>query len=72
MEDGDFVSTEALERLTGAKRADVQARILTAHGIYFIERRDGSIVTTWHHVHRAPDWRVQNSEEEPAYNAVGG
>ncbi len=41
-----FLTEEELEDATGASQKSLQKEVLTLNGIYFIERRDGSIRTT--------------------------
>ncbi|EGB8767685.1 DUF4224 domain-containing protein [Salmonella enterica] len=45
-----FLTEEELEDATGASQKSLQKEVLTLNGIYFIERRDGSIRTTWYHI----------------------
>jgi hypothetical protein len=45
-----FLTDKELEEATGAAQKSLQKETLTLNGIYFIERRDGSVKTTWYHI----------------------
>ncbi|EPI2799267.1 DUF4224 domain-containing protein [Citrobacter koseri] len=45
-----FLTDEELAEATGSPQKSLQKEVLTLNGIYFIERRDGSVKTTWYHI----------------------
>ncbi|MGG5835407.1 DUF4224 domain-containing protein [Huaxiibacter chinensis] len=45
-----FLTDEELTEATGSPQKSLQKEVLSTNGIYFIERRDGSIKTTWYHI----------------------
>ncbi len=45
-----FLTDEELAEATGSPQKSLQKEVLELNGIYFIERRDGSIKTTWYHI----------------------
>lgn len=45
-----FLTDKELADATGSTHKSLQKEVLTQNGIYFIERRDGSIRTTWYHI----------------------
>ncbi|EHG4045840.1 DUF4224 domain-containing protein [Salmonella enterica] len=45
-----FLTNKELADATGSTQKSLQKEVLTQNGIYFIERRDGSIRTTWYHI----------------------
>ncbi|EFO8355285.1 DUF4224 domain-containing protein [Salmonella enterica] len=45
-----FLTDKELADATGSTQKSLQKEVLTQNGIYFIERRDGSIRTTWYHI----------------------
>lgn len=42
-----FLTDEELIEATGSSQKSLQKEVLTQNGIFFIERRDGSVKTTW-------------------------
>ena len=64
-----FLTSLELEELTGARLASKQAEVLRRHGIYFVERLDGKIRTTWHHVNHPFD---RMRDEQPDFSALDG
>ncbi|MCD9437084.1 DUF4224 domain-containing protein, partial [Klebsiella pneumoniae] len=42
-----FLTDEELTEATGSPQKSLQKEVLTQNGIFFIERRDGAIKTTW-------------------------
>jgi hypothetical protein len=64
-----FLNDDELERLTRAKHAQKQSEVLDENGIYYIKRRDGSIITTWHHVNHPCTKRAVN-DDMPNFSAV--
>ncbi len=65
----EILKLEDLEELTGAKQASKQAEVLTRNGIYYIERLDRSIVTTWYHVNHPTTFGASN--DQPDFSKVG-
>ncbi|EIQ2120087.1 DUF4224 domain-containing protein [Escherichia coli] len=45
-----FLTDEELIEATGSSQKSLQKEILTQNGIFFIERRDGSVKTSWFHI----------------------
>lgn len=70
MSAANLLTQEEVEALTGAKQAAKQASILDEHGIYYIRRVDGKIITTWHHVNH-PCQRSVANDSEPNFAAMG-
>lgn len=69
MNKSPLLSQEDIEEVTGAKQPARQSEIFDRHGIYYIQRLDGSIVTTWHHVNH-PSKQVISSNYEPDFSKV--
>jgi len=68
----NLLSEDELQTLTKATQHTKQKRVLNENGIYFIERLDGSIVTTWYHVnHPAGRQASLSMTVEPNYGAIG-
>lgn len=65
----DLISDEELELLTGSKQPKRQAEILDTHGIYYIKRLDGTIITTQHHVNH-PARQIVSSNDVPDFSKV--
>lgn len=65
----NLLTKEEIETLTGANQNTVQARILAEHGIYYIRRKDKSIITTWYHVNH-PRFRQVANDSEPNFGAL--
>ena len=42
-----FLTDDELAEATGSPQKARQKEVLTQNGIYFIERRDGAVKTTW-------------------------
>ena len=68
----DAVLTAAdLRAITGTRVREQQAAVLQAARIYHWRRLDGSICTTWHHVHHpmlaAPTTDTEQSRPRPRY-----
>lgn len=64
---GDLLTDDELREVTrvpkGSQNGTVkQIKVLQNAGIFFWIRNDGSIGTTWHHVHNAKPREAQNSE----------
>jgi len=53
----DLLSESELEALTGYQRAGDQARILQQHGIFYVQRKDGSLAVTLHAVHNPAPYK---------------
>ena len=66
----NLLSEDELQALTKATQHTKQKRVLNENGIYFIERLDGSIVTTWHHVNH-PAGRQAKNDSQPNFGAIG-
>lgn len=47
----DLLTENDLVALTGYQRAADQMRVLREHGIFYVERRDGTVAVTLHAVH---------------------
>lgn len=45
-----FLTDDELAEATGSPQKSLQKEVLTMNGIFFIERRDGAIKTTWYHI----------------------
>ena len=45
-----FLTDEELTEATGSPQKSLQKEVLSLNGIFFIERRDGAIKTTWYHI----------------------
>ncbi|HIE9621858.1 TPA: DUF4224 domain-containing protein [Klebsiella quasipneumoniae subsp. quasipneumoniae] len=45
-----FLTDEELTEATGSPQKSLQKEVLKQNGIFFIERRDGAIKTTWFHI----------------------
>ncbi len=45
-----FLTDDELTEATGSPQKTLQKEVLTMNGIFFIERRDGAIKTTWYHI----------------------
>jgi len=45
-----FLTDAELAEATGSPQKSLQKEVLTQNGIFFIERRDGVIKTTWYHI----------------------
>lgn len=45
-----FLTDDELAEATGSPQKARQKEVLTQNGIYFIERRDGAVKTTWYHI----------------------
>ncbi|HGF0769528.1 TPA: DUF4224 domain-containing protein [Kluyvera georgiana] len=45
-----FLTDEELAEATGSPKKSLQKEVLILNGIFFIERRDGSVKTTWYHI----------------------
>jgi len=65
----NLLTPEDLVKLTGAKQAGKQADVLNQHGIFYIRRQDGSLVTTWHHVNHPQRHNAQN-DGEPDFGEI--
>lgn len=68
----ELLTIEELEKLTGAKQSAKQASILRRHGIFFVERLDGTIITTWYHVNHPNNQEKSTFDESPNFEAIGG
>ncbi|MGH8488671.1 MAG: DUF4224 domain-containing protein [Gammaproteobacteria bacterium] len=66
----ELLAADDLIALTGAAWSTKQAEILRAHGIFFIERLDGSPVTTWYHVNHP--YHCTPREERPDFESLHG
>lgn len=64
-----FLNEEELKKLTGTKQSARQKAVLEKHGIYYITRIDGSVITTWHYVYNP---RVGRStiNNEPDFDKI--
>lgn len=45
-----FLTDEELAEATGSPQKSLQKEVLQQNGIFFIERRDGAVKTTWYHI----------------------
>ncbi|WP_318358013.1 DUF4224 domain-containing protein [Enterobacter sp.] len=63
-----FLTDEELTEATGSPQKSLQKEVLTCNGIYFIERRDGSIKTTWYHINHP----IQRLAPSAGYQPVPG
>lgn len=64
-----LLTAEDLEELTGAKQPARQRQILEKHGIFYIQRIDGTITTTWEHVNN-PHAGQLSPEAEPDFGKI--
>lgn len=60
----DLLTKEELEALTGRDRPSAQKRILDKHGIFWIERGDGTLAVTLHAVHHPSGQTGQDDVEQ--------
>lgn len=73
---GDLLSDDELREVTrvpkGSQNGTVkQIKVLHDAGIYFWIRNDGSIGTTWYHVHNAKPVSAQNNNTfKPDFSVV--
>nr|BDD45193.1 hypothetical protein 1 [Saccharospirillaceae bacterium] len=58
----DLLTDDELEALTGYMRPREQARVLQRHGIFYVERKDGSLAVTLYAVHN-PSYNPSKSTE---------
>jgi hypothetical protein len=65
----NLLTQAELEALTGAKQAERQKRVLDDNGIYYIQRLDKTIVTTWHHVNH-PTGIKSHNDDMPDFSKV--
>lgn len=68
----ELLTTEELEKVTGAKQPAKQVLILRRHGIFFIERLDGTITATWYHVNHPFSRANSVFDESPNFEALHG
>ena len=73
----DLLTDDELTALTGVKpgahgRSEKIIQILRAAGIYHWLRYDGTVATTWTHVHKAGEGTPsgEGSRKKPNFNAV--
>lgn len=64
-----LITENELQDITGAKMAYKQREVLEKYGIFYIERLDGAIRTTWHHVNN-PLNRPKIDTEEPDWSSM--
>lgn len=55
----DLLSESEIVELTGYERTDKQAQVLQQHGIFYVQRRDGSLAVTLHAVHNPAPYKPQ-------------
>ena len=65
----DLLTQEEITELTGSVQSNKQASILADHGIFYVRRRDGLIMTTWHHVNHPCRLHLQN-DAEPDFSSL--
>jgi len=63
-----LTKTEMVQ-LTGSKHTSKQRHVLERSGIIYIERWDGSIVTTWEHVNN-PKAQTATNNNEPNFDEI--
>lgn len=66
----NLLDEEELKKLTGSVQPAKQKQVLDSNGIYYIERLDKTITTTWHHVNN-PFTRQAQSSDAPDFSALG-
>lgn len=68
----ELLTDEDLRQITGATQVSKQKKILLEHGIFFINKLDGSIVTTWHHVNHPSFDKVKSviGDDTPNLSAI--
>ena len=67
-----FMNEADVERITGFKATSKQCEVLSKHGIFFVEDRNGTPHVTWYSLnnpaHLRPDKNMQH--EEPNFAAM--
>ena len=58
----DLLSESEIKALTGYERADKQAKVLQEHGIFYVQRRDGTLAVTLHAVHNPAPYKPKPKE----------
>ena len=66
----DLLSQEELATLTGSKQSKRQAAILDDHGICYVTRLDGTIITTAHHVNNPAKHQLSSNNDSPDFSKV--
>lgn len=65
-----LLSEDDMIELTHAEKPSVQSRVLDENGIFYVTRRDKTIVTTWHHVNNPIKYLKQANDSEPDFTAI--
>ncbi|WP_263079531.1 DUF4224 domain-containing protein [Endozoicomonas sp. Mp262] len=65
-----MLTEEQIIELTGATLKSKQRQILRSHGIFFVERLDGTVRTTWHHVNHPANKPLGNETDTPNFAAM--
>ncbi len=64
----DLLTKSEIEQVTGAKQWSKIAEVLASNGIYFIQKANGEIATTWHHIHHPAKIAASS---EPDFTSLG-
>lgn len=69
-----FLTDEELTEATGSPQKSLQKEVLSLNGIFFIERRDGAIKTTWYHINHPLQRLFPPASDKPVpgmnFNAI--
>ena len=65
----NLLTKAELEELTGTTQPARQKRVLDDHGIYYIQKLDKTIITTWHHVNH-PTGIKSHNDDMPDFSKV--
>lgn len=66
-----ILTCEEMRQLTGYKITTKQKQTLERNGIFFIERPDGSVTTTWYHINHPAGLHTRNDPAcEPHFERI--
>lgn len=68
----DLISQEEVIKLTGYEIPKYQAQVLQQHGIFYVERKDGSLAVTLHAVHNPAPWKPKAKKSAINLDAISG
>lgn len=63
-----ILEPEDIVKITGAQQPKKQAEVLDKAGIYYWFKKDGEVVTAWHHVYNPS--RIARNDAEPDFSKV--